>query len=78
MTPEQKTEYKKQVKEVMDKYIKDNGLETVSKEIVMQHLQNMYRKLEDSNLIQYGLDYAKFVGFAQQAFIMADLQDHFR
>lgn len=78
MTPEQKQEYKNKVKAVLDKYLQDNNLVNAERDVIMQHLQSMYRRLTDEDLVQYGLDYAKFVGFAQQAYIMGDLQDHFK
>lgn len=78
MTPEQKQEYKTKVKAVLDKYLQEKNLVNAERDVIMQHLQSMYRRLEDEGLVQYGLDYAKFIGFAQQAYIMGDLQDHFR
>jgi hypothetical protein len=59
-------------------YLKNNNLENVDRSVIMQHMQNIYRNLEDLHLVQYGLTYVVFIGFAQQAFTMADLQSHFR
>ena len=78
MTPEQKTQYKNKVSIALKAYLKINKIEDAEPEIIMQHLQNMYRFLEDQNLIEHGLTYASFVGFAQQAYVMADLQKHFK
>jgi hypothetical protein len=78
MTPEQKTEYKNKVSIALKAYVATNKLEDAENEVIMQNLQGMYRYLEDLNLIEYGLTYAQFVGFAQQAYVMADLQKHFR
>lgn len=77
MTAEQKVEYKKEVKEALDSYLSANNLTNQPSQVIIQHLPNMYRHLEDKNLIKYGLTYQLFNRFAQEAFIFAQFMTGF-
>lgn len=78
MTAEQKAEYKKEVKEALDQFLKNNSLTDAEPQVIMSHLQNMYRHLEDKNLIKYGLTFQAFNRFAQEAFVYQQMMGQFR
>jgi hypothetical protein len=78
MTPEQKAEYKKEVKEALDEFLKTNSLTNAEPQVIMSHLQNMYRHLEDKNLIKYGLTFQSFNRYAQESFVYQQMMGQFR
>lgn len=71
MTPEQKAEYKQEVKTALYEYLEINNLIESRNDEIMSHLQNMYRHLEEKNLIKYGLTFPFFASMANDAFMMA-------
>jgi len=78
MTPEQKAEYKKEVKEALDQYLTTHNIKDADPQIIMQHLVNMYRHLEDKNLIKYGLTFQSFNRYAQESFVYQQMMGQFR
>ena len=78
MTVEQKAEYKKEVKEALDEFLKNNSLTNADPQVIMSHLPNMYRHLEDKNLIKYGLTFQAFNRFAQESFVYSQMMGQFR
>jgi hypothetical protein len=77
MTLEQKQEYHGQLKSFFDKYMLEHNLYVADRNTIMQHLQSMYRKMEDEGLVKYGLTYPMFLSFAQESYVMSELQDEF-
>jgi hypothetical protein len=78
MTAEQKAEYKKEVKEAINQFLKANSLTNSEPQVIMTHLVNMYRHLEDKNLVKYGLTYQLFNKFAQESFVYQQMMGQFR
>lgn len=78
MTAEQKAEYKKEVKEALDEFLKTNSLTDAEPQVIMSHLPNMYRHLEDKSLIKYGLTFQAFYRFAQESFVYQQMMGQFR
>ena len=77
MTPEQKIEYHKEVKEAMFEFLHKNNLIDAENMEIMANLQDMYRYLEDKGLIKYGLTWPMFELFASQQFTFQMLQGNF-
>jgi hypothetical protein len=78
MTAEQKAEYKKEVREAINQFLKANSLTNSEPQVIMTHLVNMYRHLEDKNLVKYGLTYQLFNKFAQESFVYQQMMGQFR
>jgi hypothetical protein len=65
MTPEQ-VGYRDEVKKVLIEFLTQFGYPDMTLQEVMSHLPNMYRTLEEKQLVKYGLTWQLFEQFAVQ------------
>lgn len=77
MTAQEKLQYKTEVKAALEEYLVKNNIKDADPVIIMQHLPNMYRHLEDKSLIKYGLNWQLFNRFAQEQFVYMQMMGEF-
>lgn len=71
LSPSEKAEYKKEIKEALNEYIKNHNLSEVDNQVIMNQLPNMYRYLETKGLVKYGLTWSFFQEKANETYIWA-------
>lgn len=54
-------EYKEKCRAVLIEYLTSKGWPKLNREQIRGELPNMYRKLEENNLIMFGLNYQNFI-----------------
>ena len=77
MTPEEKEQYKEEVREALFEYLELNGLMNAPNGLIMMHIPEMYMHLESVGLVKHGLTFELFHTFAQQEYIFAQIKDDF-
>lgn len=65
----EKKKYKEDCKKVIIDYLTTIGYPDISNEKIMQELTNIYRALEENNLVRYGLTFQKFHSIIEQEYI---------
>jgi hypothetical protein len=71
MTAEEKAIYKPKARQVLFDYVNKLGYPNLRNEEIMQHLPNMWRSLEENELMHSGFTYQMFLNVANEQFFIA-------
>lgn len=71
MTEEEKTVYKEKANQVLFDYVNSLGYPNITNEQIMQEIPNMWRQLEEHNLMLPGFTYQMFQNIVNEQFFIA-------
>jgi len=75
MTDAEKQEHKEKVKKVMVDHLTALGYPDIPRQQILAELKNMWVKIEEAGLVVEDMNFQAFHAHAQNAFMLAEVQD---